>query len=308
MILLSVLVPNYNHAQYLPRCLDSIFAGVNSDCEVIVCDDGSRDHSLEVLREYRQRYPALKILENPKNLGANATISRLYRAAAGEYVLSMGADDALGPGFLPLVLAAIAEHRPPMLFSDIRQEIVEMHISQSLTFGREARLVSGLELAASYQHLPYFIGGSSVHRRELLLQQVETTMKLGPLLDFWLNHWIAFQYGAYHIPGEFSHFMVRSDSFGATSCSVQVYRELLNALARPENRELRSYFRRSRVLRLHGLVALCAILSSWRDLDLLDPTHLLHAVRTELLRPIRRNLPRLYGKLATLLRGAKPMN
>ena len=49
---ISVIVPVYNTAQYLPRCLDSILNQDFEAYEVICVNDGSSDNSIEILREY----------------------------------------------------------------------------------------------------------------------------------------------------------------------------------------------------------------------------------------------------------------
>ena len=52
---ISVIVPVYNLAQYLPRCLDSILAQTYENIELILVDDGSRDESLAVMERYAAR-------------------------------------------------------------------------------------------------------------------------------------------------------------------------------------------------------------------------------------------------------------
>ena len=305
MTLLSVLVPNYNHAEYLPRCLDSIFAQDDPACEIMVCDDGSSDASLEVLRDYQARYPKLKVLQNPKNVGVEVTISRLYQEAAGDYILGVGADDVLAPGYVAQLLQAIKKYQPPMLFPDIRAESPDFGVAYRLHYGDQARLWSGPELVRHFRQLPYFICGSTVHRAELLKAQLSTARQLGPLFDFWVNHSIAFLHGAFHIPGEFSVFAVRADSYGSRSRSRRVYKKFLDILAEPANRQLRECIRQSGILRRHGWPLLLAICSSFRDFDLLSLEQIFQACKTSLLGPFRRNFPKLYGKLVAILRGAK---
>ena len=60
---ISVIVPVYNTAQYLPRCLDSILNQDFEAYEVICVNDGSSDNSIEILREYENK--SSKIIKNP---------------------------------------------------------------------------------------------------------------------------------------------------------------------------------------------------------------------------------------------------
>lgn len=302
MSLLSIIIPNYNHSNFLPRCLDSIFSQDHAGVEVIVCDDGSSDGSLELLRNYQLRQPSLRLLQNPRNLGVMATLGYLYGEASGDYILGLGADDSLGEGYLALVKTAIEQHHPPMIFTDIRVDFVDSPAGTSFCFGTEAQLWKAQDFVARYQKLRYFIGGSTIHRADLMRQELAIAQQLGPLFDFWINHAIAFTHGGYHIPGEFCCFTARVDSYGSRSRNRQVYRKFLDFLGEPQHRLMREGFRRSTVLRWHGLPALLAILASRRDYDLLTLTHILHALKTWLLTPLRRNFPRLYGKIVLAIR------
>ena len=57
---ISIVVPAYNIAGYLPRCLDSILDQTYKNIEVIVVNDGSKDNTEEVIREYCQKDSRIK--------------------------------------------------------------------------------------------------------------------------------------------------------------------------------------------------------------------------------------------------------
>lgn len=297
MSLISILIPNYNHARYLPRCLDSIFAQEHSGVEVIVCDDGSTDQSLEILRAYQVGRPSLKLMQNPQNQGVMATLNKLYGAATGDYLLGLGADDQVGEGYLTLLKSVLEQYRPALVFSDIRVDIIDFQSSESITFGSAAGLWSCQDFVDRYRQFPYGVGGCTVHRADLLRQHLATAEQLGPLFDFWINHAIAFMHGGYYIPGEFSRFTAYAGSYGARARNRQVYRKFLDCLAQPENRSLRECYRQSTILRMHGSVALWELLISRRDHDLLTLAHFLNALKTWTLTPLRRYFPKMYGRI-----------
>ena len=54
---LSVIIPVYNTEKYLPKCLDSVVAAVDSNMEVLVINDGSPDHSEKIILDYVERFP-----------------------------------------------------------------------------------------------------------------------------------------------------------------------------------------------------------------------------------------------------------
>jgi len=69
--LLSIIVPNYNHAVFLPQRLDSIFNQTFQDFEVILLDDQSPDNSVEILQQYAQKYrdKVAHFITNDQNTG-----------------------------------------------------------------------------------------------------------------------------------------------------------------------------------------------------------------------------------------------
>lgn len=73
---LSVVVPNYNHAQYLPEALNAI---LNQSCrpmEVIVIDDCSTDNSVEVIEAFIRMDPIIRLYRNERNRGVNFSMNR----------------------------------------------------------------------------------------------------------------------------------------------------------------------------------------------------------------------------------------
>ena len=90
--LISVIIPIYNTAEYLPRCLDSILNNTYRELEVICVNDGSRDNSLEVLKGYAARDSRVKVIDQP-NAGVSAARNRGLDEATGEYIAFVDSDD-----------------------------------------------------------------------------------------------------------------------------------------------------------------------------------------------------------------------
>ncbi len=65
----SVILPNYNHAHYLPQCLNAMLDQSVKPTEIIVIDDASTDNSIEVISDYVRRDPVVKLIQNEKNIG-----------------------------------------------------------------------------------------------------------------------------------------------------------------------------------------------------------------------------------------------
>lgn len=95
----SVIIPVYNVENYLCECIDSILNQTLKDFELICVDDGSTDHSLEILREYEAKDARVKVLQQ-KNLGAGAARNKGLAIATGEYLSFLDSDDFFELGML----------------------------------------------------------------------------------------------------------------------------------------------------------------------------------------------------------------
>lgn len=85
----SIIIPVYNVEKYIEKCLDSIFNQTLKDFEIIVVNDGTKDKSIELIKNYD-----IKII-NQKNQGLSAARNRGVKEATGEYLLFLDSDDYL---------------------------------------------------------------------------------------------------------------------------------------------------------------------------------------------------------------------
>ncbi|MBQ9269364.1 MAG: glycosyltransferase [Oscillospiraceae bacterium] len=95
---LSIVVPVYNVAEYLPKCVDSLLAQELTDCEILLVDDGSTDGKSGTLCDrYAAAHPeVIRVIHKP-NGGLGDARNAGLSAAAGEYVLFVDSDDYLAP-------------------------------------------------------------------------------------------------------------------------------------------------------------------------------------------------------------------
>ena len=127
---ISVVVPAYNNAQWLPRTLDSLLAQNYENMEIIVVNDGSRDHTKAVLDDYAAREPRIKAIHK-ENGGVTSARLAGVAAAVGEWVGFVDGDDTVEPQMFAHLLENAREtgadishcgHR--VLFPDGRVEFV----------------------------------------------------------------------------------------------------------------------------------------------------------------------------------------
>jgi glycosyltransferase involved in cell wall biosynthesis len=214
---LSVIIPNYNHARELPRSLDAILAQSVLPTEILVMDDASTDHSLEVLDAYARRSPLLRVHRGERNHGVCAVMNRGLELAAGDFVSFPAADDEVLPGWLERSLGELARHPQAGIVSGLtewrcqktgmRWEVgtrmpslpVYLNPDEMVKLGQAGRL------AISGQH--------ALIRRSALLAAGGWLSDLRWFTDWFGNFVVGFRHGIIHIPQVFSVFYLYPTSY-----------------------------------------------------------------------------------------------
>lgn len=93
---ISVIIPVYNVEKYLSQCLDSVLGQDLNDIEVICINDGSKDGSLEILKQYQSKDDRLVVIDK-KNEGVSVARNKGLEAAKGKYVAFLDGDDFFEP-------------------------------------------------------------------------------------------------------------------------------------------------------------------------------------------------------------------
>lgn len=106
--LVSVIIPNYNHARFLPERIESVLNQTYQNFEVIILDDCSSDNSRDVINDYRSSPKVSHIVFNEKNSGSTfKQWKKGFALAKGEYIWIAESDDVAHPDFLFSLIAAI---------------------------------------------------------------------------------------------------------------------------------------------------------------------------------------------------------
>lgn len=93
----SVIVPVYNAAHTIERCVESILGSYCEDLQIILIEDRSKDHSWQICCALAEKYPCITALQNDRNRGVSYTRNRGLEAAIGEYLLFVDSDDWVEP-------------------------------------------------------------------------------------------------------------------------------------------------------------------------------------------------------------------
>ena len=90
----SIIIPVYNAEKFLCKCIDSVLSQTFEGWEMILVNDGSKDSSLAICKEYAEKDKRIKVLDKP-NGGPSSARNSGIREARGEYVFFLDADDTI---------------------------------------------------------------------------------------------------------------------------------------------------------------------------------------------------------------------
>lgn len=109
--LVSVIIPSYNHAQYIGNAIESVLNQTYPNIELIVIDDGSQDSSNDVIRCYADD-PRVTTILNSENRGQSYVLNRALKVAKGTLVSFLPSDDWYLPRKTELQVAKFLQSSP----------------------------------------------------------------------------------------------------------------------------------------------------------------------------------------------------
>lgn len=116
----SVVVPIYNVAEYLPKCIDSILAQTFTDFEMILVNDGSKDDSPAICEEYAKRDERIRVVHKP-NGGLSDARNEGMKYASGKYISFIDSDDFIEPEMLECCVNALHKADADIVIFDYYQ-------------------------------------------------------------------------------------------------------------------------------------------------------------------------------------------
>lgn len=162
--MISIIVPVYNVAAYLPRCLDSLMNQTYQDIEIICVNDGSTDESLRILEEYAGKDRRICIIDQ-KNQGLSGARNTGMTASKGEWMMFVDSDDWLDVRCCETVMNHVSEKTDLCFYSYIR-EYAQQSLPQYI-FGKEKIHFQGKTAHALYARL-IAPSGTELHTPEKL--------------------------------------------------------------------------------------------------------------------------------------------
>lgn len=182
--LVSVIIPAYNEERVIVHCLDSIIGSDYEKLEIIVVDDGSTDHTWQVLGENKERWQqagAMKeyfrlVILSQGNRGKAAALNHGIAKAKGEFIFLVDADGVFAPAAVGRMLQGFTDRRVGAVCGNDRP--VNIHNCQTRWFNLQTHVTTGLvrRALATINCLPIVSGNIGAFRRCVL-------QKVGPLRE-----------------------------------------------------------------------------------------------------------------------------
>ncbi len=148
MTLVSIIIPVFNEAATVERCVRRVLAASLPDgvsMEVVAVDDASIDGSADVLSELARTTPQLTLLRHQKNAGKGAALRTGFAAARGDIMLVQDADLEYDPADYPVLLGPMLDGRADVVFgSRFRGGTHRVHLFTHYIGNRFLTLVSNL--------------------------------------------------------------------------------------------------------------------------------------------------------------------
>lgn len=146
---ISVVVPSYNHSEYIESCLDSLYFQDYPDIEIIIVDDNSSDNSSEVItnwiarmeteeasfaarynekndeiermrhKRYNRSKRTIVFEKNTENLGSTANYNKGFRLASGEYCTFVASDDIAHPNLFSTLAKPLERDQADFVYCDM---------------------------------------------------------------------------------------------------------------------------------------------------------------------------------------------
>ena len=116
--MISVIIPMYNTALYIERCIKSVMNQSYKDLEIIIVDDGSTDNSIEICEKLQKQDCRILIISQD-NAGASVARNTGINASKGNYIMFVDSDDYIAPELTEELLRSLSDTHADAVISQI---------------------------------------------------------------------------------------------------------------------------------------------------------------------------------------------
>lgn len=218
---LAVMLSNYNHGRYLPAALDSIAAQTVRPAAAWIYEDGSTDDSRNILAAYAARYPFIRPTYLEKNRGFFANQKEFLKNVNVAYLYFGAADDVIHPELFARSLAMLTAYPNAGLCSAMTMLMGPdgQDLGPMMTVRPSRRPIYLTPAKVSRQLMadqPWFVGNTTVYRREALLDAGGFDVEMQSVTDSFASQVIALQRGACFLPEHLGYWRRLADGYSSS--------------------------------------------------------------------------------------------
>lgn len=125
--IIDIVMPTYNGEKYLKEQIDSILNQSYKDIRLIISDDGSKDSTVQILKEYEEKDERVKVYVQPQNLGVVGNIEFLLKKVENPYYMLADQDDVWLPEKVEKSLEKLKQENADLVFGDL--EVVDKELN-----------------------------------------------------------------------------------------------------------------------------------------------------------------------------------
>ena len=211
--LVSVCIPAYNNAAYISETIESVLKQTYRNLELVICDDRSKDRTVEVIEKFED--DRIKLYKNEKNLGMAGNWNHCLKKCSGEFIKLICADDMLAEDCLEKEVRALKEHPTAVLAeSDTRLFDLDGKPKGFYKRYKTSGLTDGKQIARKGFFVKNYFGAplANTFRRSALKQTGGFDPWYTYILDydFWVQ--LACKGDVFIIHEPLNYFRVRNDS------------------------------------------------------------------------------------------------
>lgn len=201
-ILVTIVIPAYNHAKYLRQTIDSVLNQNYRNIELIVLDDGSTDNTLDLLKSYGNLF----FWERHENMGQANTLNKGWKMAKGDILSYLSADDFLLPNAVRVSVESLLENPDVVLsYGDFQLVDTESRVVRNVS----APDYSYEKMVTNYICAP---GPGVFFRRDAYLKAGgwDSNFRQSPDYEYWLRLGLTGRF--MHINNRLAAFRVHEES------------------------------------------------------------------------------------------------
>ncbi len=254
--LVSIILPNHNHAEYLPKSLEALVQQTWEKFEVLVVDDASTDNSCGVIKSWCERDNRFRLIQLTQNLGINAAVMYGLKRTSGSYLYFAAADDFIFPNFFEKSVSALRNNPDAAFcFSDPSELSLNKEINKfPLHLSEEPRSYTKEQFADLLRWNFFNISANTILYRRSSFEDAG-----GYLEDLsWLSDWFASTVASSrssvcYIPECLTRLRIREDSFSAMVLNNpaqqrELIKRVFKYLQTEKHKDVRDFVRSSALL------------------------------------------------------------